>query len=184
LLLIEEKKKLLEIARKTIEVYIKTGRKPNFEITSPALCENKGVFVTLHKKGNLRGCIGYIEPVKPLWESVRDMAVSASTQDPRFPPVLPEELPDIDIEISALSPLKKISSIEEIEIGRDGIYIEKGYSSGLLLPQVATEYGWGKEEFLQHTCLKAGLDTDGWKKGADIYIFSADIFSEKGLTKK
>jgi AmmeMemoRadiSam system protein A len=174
----ENKDKLLKIARSTIETLLKEGKIPDFGPMPSELNQPRGVFVTIHKKGLLRGCIGYVEPIKPLWEAVREMAISAAVKDPRFTPLIEDELPEIDIEISVLSPLRKINTIEEIQLGRDGLYIEKGPFSGLLLPQVATEYGWNKIEFLEHTALKAGLDKSAWKN-ANIYIFSAEIFSEK-----
>ena len=105
------------------------------------------------------------------------MAEAAALRDPRFPPVNEKELPDLEIEISVLTPLKKIADVSEIEVGKHGIYIKKGWNSGLLLPQVATEYGWNRQTFLEHTCQKAGLPSNAWKeKGTEIYIFSADIF--------
>ena len=176
----EDKKLLLEIARVTIEKRVKGEDVPKFDVTSEVLEENRGAFVTINKRGQLRGCIGYIEPIKPLHETVREMAESAALKDPRFSPVTENELKDLEIEISALTPLRKIDDIREIEVGLHGIYIKKGYSSGLLLPQVATEYGWDRNTFLEHTCMKAGLPTDAWReKDTEIFIFSADIFSEE-----
>ncbi len=143
------------------------------------LLEKRGAFVTLTKKGNLRGCIGYIVPMLPLYKAVADMTVAASTRDMRFPPVTKEELKDIHIEVSVLSPLKLINNISEIEVGKHGLYINRGDYTGLLLPQVATQYLWNREEFLRQTCLKAGLPPNAWKeKGTQIYTFSAQIFSE------
>jgi len=139
----------------------------------------EGCFVTLTQHGELRGCIGLIKGIKPLYLAVQDMAIAAALRDPRFPPVSPSELDEIEIEISVLTPLKEVEDVEEIKVGRDGIYIERGYHSGLLLPQVATEYGWTREEFLDHTCMKAGLFPGCWKEeGTKIYRFSALIFSE------
>ena len=175
----KEKEVLLNIARKTIEEHSLSGRTPslgNIDL-SPALETKCGAFVTLHKKGELRGCIGRMKGDVPLYKIIQEMAVSASSQDYRFNPVVPMELNDIDIEISVLSPLRKISDISQIEMGRHGIYIEKGARAGVFLPQVATETGWSKEEFLGHCARdKAGLGWDGWKY-ADIYIFTATIFS-------
>ena len=132
----------------------------------------------------LRGCIGHIIGILPLKETIQKMSVASSTQDPRFPPVELSELNNIDIEVSVLSPPKKISNPEEIEVGKHGIVISKGFFKGVLLPQVATEQGWDRETFLEHTCLKAGLPTDAWKKGATIEIFSAQVFGEKALGMK
>ncbi len=141
------------------------------------LKQKRGAFVTLHKNGNLRGCIGYIQGIDSLDNTVKDMAVAAAFDDPRFPPLTKDEFNDIDIEISALTPLKRIKDINEIEVGKHGILIVKGYNSGLLLPQVATEYGWDRKTFLDQTCIKAGLNPGCWQdKDAEIYIFSAEVF--------
>jgi len=174
-----EQKLLLNIARKTLEEYVTREKIPDFDIKDKKLMEKRGVFVTLKKKGELRGCIGYIEPVLPLYKAVIDMTIAASTRDMRFLPVHRGELDDIKIEISVLSPLKRINNIGEIEIGRHGLLIKKGNYSGLLLPQVALEYGWDREEFLKQTCIKAGIYRNAWKdKQTEIYIFSAQIISE------
>jgi AmmeMemoRadiSam system protein B/AmmeMemoRadiSam system protein A len=139
--------------------------------------QKRGAFVTLHKNGQLRGCIGYIIPYETLDETVKKMAVAAAFDDPRFPPLSPEEFPEIDIEISALTPLKRIEDINEIEVGKHGIIIKKGYNSGVLLPQVATEYNWDRLTFLDQTCIKAGLSPGCWKEEeTEIYIFSAEVF--------
>lgn len=173
----EEKETLHKIAKSTIESRCLGEKYPETKITSKTLQENRGAFVTLHKKGNLRGCIGYIRAQKPLHETIREMALAAAFQDTRFKPIIKSELKDLEIEISVLTPLKKIKSTEEIEVGIHGIYIVKGYHTGILLPQVATENGWDKKTFLEHTCTKAGLSTDAWKEeDTEIYIFSADIF--------
>ncbi|MBW1824615.1 MAG: AmmeMemoRadiSam system protein A [Deltaproteobacteria bacterium] len=173
----EEKEILHKIARVAIESRCAGEKYPEIKFTSKTLKEKRGAFVTLHKRGNLRGCIGYIRAQKPLHETIKEMALAAAFQDNRFNPVKKDELKDINIEISVLTPLKKIDSIEEIEVGTHGIYITKGYYSGILLPQVATEYGWDRNTFLEHTCTKAGLPTDAWKKkDTEIYIYSADIF--------
>jgi len=175
----EDKKTLLAIARRTVEQVTKGEPLPSFEVTSKRLLEKWGAFVTLKKHGELRGCIGYIEGIKPLWETVRDMARAAALEDPRFPPVRPEEVRELEIEISVLTPLRKIKDIDEIVIGRDGLIIRKGWRQGLLLPQVATEYGWDVRTFLEHTCLKAGLPRNAWKDpDAEIWAFSAEVCSE------
>lgn len=145
----------------------------------PVLKEKRGAFVTLKKKGQLRGCIGYIHALKPLGQTIYEMARAAAFGDPRFPPVTKEELPNLSFEISVLTPLKEIKDIEEIKVGVHGLYIIKGSHAGLLLPQVATEYGWDRHTFLEHTCYKAGLAPQAWQdKDAKIYIFSADIFCD------
>ena len=173
----EEKKTLHEIAHTVIWNKASGKEVPEFKITSERLQELRGAFVTINKKGALRGCIGHIKGVKPLYRSVEEMAAAAAFQDPRFSPVTEKELKDLDIEISVLTPFKQITDVSEIEVGKHGIYMERGFYSGLLLPQVATEYGWDRNTFLEHTCRKAGLPPDAWKeKDTKIYIFSADIF--------
>jgi AmmeMemoRadiSam system protein A len=170
---------LLKIARKTLVEYVKNGNIPKVDVKESMLLEKRGAFVTLTKKSALRGCIGYIQPLAPLYKAVSDMAIAASTRDPRFPPVSQEELKDIHIEISVLSPLKLITDTNEIEVGKHGLYMTRGNNTGLLLPQVATDHGWNREEFLKQTCVKAGLPDQAWKDtGTQIYTFSAQIFSE------
>ena len=176
----DDRRQLLQLARTTIEQYVGTDKIPkvdenNFSATLRAKC---GVFVSLHDKGNLRGCIGTFSPDKPLYQSVISMAIASSTQDSRFLPVSPAEIQNLEIEISVLTPLKKIGSISEIVLGKHGIYIKKGHSSGTFLPQVATETGWTLEEFLGHCSReKAGIGWDGWKN-AEIYTYEAIVFSE------
>ena len=178
---LKQKKRLLGIARKTIEEYLSTGRKPDFTETDADLIQACGAFVTLHENGELRGCIGNIVSQKALYETIIDMAIAAAVADPRFAPVKKEELKNIEIEISVLSPLKKISDISEFRLGTHGALVRKGLNSGLFLPQVATETGWNKEEFLSNLCAhKAGLAKDAWKdKSCEIHVFTADVFSEK-----
>ena len=177
----EQKKKLLKIARDSMETYVKTGNKLKITDTDPVLNREMGAFVTLHKNGQLRGCIGSIIGRGPLYLTVNNMAVESSTSDPRFSPVSVSELADIDLEISVLSELEKIDDPSVIEIGKHGVLIKSGFNSGVFLPQVATETGWSKEEFMNNLCShKAGLPSDAWKKGqCEIYIFSAVVFSEK-----
>jgi AmmeMemoRadiSam system protein B/AmmeMemoRadiSam system protein A len=175
----EEKQELLKIARKTLEEHLSGNKLPEFRVKKGVLTEKRGAFVTLTKRGRLRGCIGYIQPVKPLAEAVQEMAIAAATKDRRFTPVTKDELPEIEIEISVLSRLEKIKNVDEIKIGRDGLYIIKSWKSGLLLPQVATDNNWGREEFLENVCYKAGLPKDAWKeKDVVLYRFSADVFHE------
>jgi len=176
----EEKKILLEIARKTLESYLKDKKIPQFKVTSQRLEEKRGVFVTLKKNGQLRGCIGRIVADTPLYQAVSRMAIESALSDPRFYAVDFSELKDIEIEISVLSPFRRITSLEEIVVGRDGLMIQKGFYSGLLLPQVPLEYGWDKKTFLEHLCLKAGLPPSAYKdKDVVIYRFTACVFSEK-----
>jgi len=177
----EQKKKLLKIARNSMETYIRTGNKLKITDTDPVLNREMGAFVTLHKNGQLRGCIGSIIGRGPLYLTVNNMAVESSTSDPRFSPVSVSELADIDLEISVLSELEKIDDPSVIEMGKHGVLVRSGFSSGVFLPQVATETGWSREEFMNNLCShKAGLAKDAWKKGqCEIYIFSAVVFSEK-----
>lgn len=174
-------KDLLNLARHTIETYVQKGQMPPFEPAgNKKLLEHGGAFVTIHKHGRLRGCIGYIEPIFPLYKAIMQAAVSAATRDHRFPPLSSDELSEIDLEISILTPPKRISDVNEIKVGRNGLIIEKGPYKGLLLPQVPTEYNWDRETFLEHTCLKAGLPKDSWKdKEVAIYTFTAQVFGEK-----
>jgi len=180
LLTIEEKNTLLKIARDTLTSHVNKKGKPDlsdYKLTD-RLKEKAGAFVTLHKKGQLRGCIGYIQGIAPLAETVRENACNASTEDPRFPPVQPSELDDIDIEISVMSPLRKIGSPEEVVAGKHGVVLKKGYNQGVFLPQVATEQGWDRETFLKNLGLKAGLDAEAYKT-AELLVFTADVFGEK-----
>lgn len=175
-----DKEKLLFIARKTIENGLSGEMLPDFKIESEALKELTGVFVTLKKGGELRGCIGYVEPDLPLYMAVEKAAVGAAFRDPRFYPLNADELEDITIEISVLSELEQVSEKEEIEIGTHGLVITLGSNSGLLLPQVPVEQGWNREEFLENIGLKAGLFSESWKdKDAQLYKFTAEVFDEE-----
>ena len=175
-----EKTALLDIARKAIEAYVRNGKTYVEPREEKALNMRNGCFVTIKQGGQLRGCIGNFQSELPLFREVSEMAVASASKDPRFYPMKEDDLEDFTLEISVLSPLKKSDSIEEIEVGRHGIYLEKGYYRGVLLPQVATEYGWDRETFLRQTCLKAGLPTEAWQaEDTEIYIFSAQIFGDK-----
>jgi MEMO1 family protein len=176
----EDRSALLKLARETIKSYVTTGKIPVMEAgkLSPVLKTPAGAFVSLYKNKELRGCIGRFDPDQPLYKVVQDMAVASSTRDSRFSPVEPDELDHIRIEISVLTPLKKIISADEIILGKHGIYMKKGYHSGTFLPQVANSTGWTKEEFLGHCSRdKAGLGWDGWKT-AELYTYEAIVFGE------
>jgi AmmeMemoRadiSam system protein A len=171
-----EKEMLKKLAREAIECVLLDKKKCSVEL--PEILKKKmGAFVTLKCKGDLRGCIGHLRGVLPLSQTVEEMATQAAFHDPRFDPIGRDEWKDMDLEISVLSPLRKITDVNEIEVGVHGIYIEKGHNSGLLLPQVAVENHWDRTAFLEYTCYKAGLPMDAWKsKDANIYIFSAEVF--------
>ena len=172
---------LLAIARSSVRAATE-GREPDDPVPDlPILHAPGAAFVTLRKAGTLRGCIGHLAAEQPLWISVREMAAAAATRDDRFPPITPGELPGLDIEISVLSPRRRIAGPEQVVIGRDGLFVRLGTSSGILLPQVATEHGWGDEEFLSQTCRKAGLDPDAWTDPAtSIESFTAEVFGDGG----
>jgi len=174
----KDKAFLLKMAKETIECKVRGIKCPEYKITSEVLRENRGAFVTIKKQGMLRGCIGYIQAVKPLYQTIQEMAEAAALKDTRFNPVTEKELNELEIELSVLTPLKRISDANQIQVGTHGILIRKGYYSGLLLPQVATENNWDRKTFLEQTCFKAGIyDKDCWKeKDTEIYIFSAEIF--------
>jgi AmmeMemoRadiSam system protein B/AmmeMemoRadiSam system protein A len=173
------KKALLDIARTTLNEYLSTGKKPTIKVEDPALKQVQGAFVTLHKQGQLRGCIGNYGQ-EPLHETIVNMAVAAATEDPRFPPVTVPELAQIDIEISVLSPLQKVASADDVVFGKHGVVVRKGYRQGVFLPQVAEQMR-DKDEFLSYLCAhKAGLPADAWKDPTtEILVFTADVFSEQ-----
>lgn len=180
-----EQKVLIHIARNTIDIYLKDSQIPELDekSLSPGLKMKAGAFVTLKKGGELHGCIGHFEADKPLYQIVQQMAVASSTHDYRFPTVTANELKNIDIEISVLTPMQKISDVNKIRLGTDGIYIKKGGRAGTFLPQVATDTSWSLEEFLGHCARdKAGIGWDGWKdKDAEIFVYQAFVIDEKEL---
>lgn len=181
----EERSYLLRAARKAIESETGVTTGPEIGNTPPALFGQHGVFVTIYKGNRLRGCIGYVEETGPLIDIVREVAVKAAVEDPRFPPLKAEELSQTRLEISVLSTLEPIDDFEKIEIGRDGLIIEMEGRRGLLLPQVAEEYGWERDEFLSNTAMKAGLPPNAWQDpSARIFRFSAEVFSEETFPKK
>ena len=174
---------LLKIARETLNHYLNTGKILDYddEMLTDNIKQHYGVFVTLHKGKALRGCIGHFESDKPLYKAVQQMVISSAMRDPRFKPLKYGELPQIDIEISVLSPMKKVASIDEIELGKHGIYIKKDHHTGTFLPQVAVETGWDLNEFLGHCARdKAGIGWDGWRD-AELFIYTAEIFNEKEM---
>ncbi|MFH1394826.1 MAG: AmmeMemoRadiSam system protein B [Candidatus Omnitrophota bacterium] len=175
-----QRKELLKIARDSIKLYLEKGKRLNVQTDDALLKENMGAFVTLHETGRLRGCIGRIIAAGPLYLAVRDMAIAAAVEDPRFRPLSLDELGKVDIEISVLSPMKKINDSDEIVMGKHGVMIKDGLRSGVYLPQVADETGWDRETFMNSLCVnKAGLSQDAWKTGScEIYVFTAEVFGE------
>jgi AmmeMemoRadiSam system protein A len=176
-----QRKTLLKIARDSITAVL-SGKTLDLDPTDvdEALRRPAGAFVTLKTSdGDLRGCIGSIQAVEPMYRAVAMSAISAALRDPRFSPVRPAELPDLSLEISVMGPIERVKNVEEIEPGRDGLIVSRGRNAGLLLPQVASEYGWGREEFLDHTCMKAGLPPSAWRtEDTRIERFSAEVFGE------
>lgn len=175
-----QKRALVDIARRAVRTSVAGGAGPAAVAPQPDFPDASGTFVTLKKHGELRGCIGTLECRRPLAEEVARVAVSAAREDPRFEPVRFSELDDLGVEVSVLGPLEPIDPADPaaIVIGRHGLVVEQGSRRGLLLPQVATEWGWDRETFLAHTCAKAGLPADCWRKGARVYRFAADVFGD------
>ena len=174
----EEQRTCLKLARQALEHYFETGARLRSPVKSGTLKEKRGAFVTLHVDGELRGCIGYPLPVKPLDETIIEMAVAAASQDTRFDPLEPKELKKLKIEISVLGLPEPVGDPGKVRVGSHGIIVSKGFAKGLLLPQVPVEHGWDRETYLCHGCLKAGLPPDEWKKGAKLEVFTAQVFSE------
>jgi hypothetical protein len=172
----EEKQELLGMARQAIRLYVEEGRVLVSKTENPDFLSEKGAFVTLKKRGELRGCIGFIEPLFPLHETVIRSAIYAATEDTRFTPVTKEDLKDLEYEVSVLTPLQKIDNPRIVQVGKHGLVISMGNNNGLLLPQVPVENHWDRETFLCQACVKAGLPPDAWKKGAEIFVFEAIVF--------
>jgi AmmeMemoRadiSam system protein A len=173
----DERQGLLRYARQVIAAHLQGDAPPS----APVVREphrHAGAFVTLHAADDLRGCIGYPGSDKPIGEVIAECAMASATEDPRFPPVHASELSRLSVEISVLTPIVPIQDVGEIQVGRDGLVVEQGLRRGLLLPQVASEHGWDRETFLAHTCIKAGLRSDAWRKGARVSRFQAEVFGE------
>ena len=177
-----EKHRLLELARSALEEAVRFGKMSEVAESAEALRTPCGAFVTLTKGRHLRGCIGHVEAFRPLYATVRECARAAALDDPRFDPVTPAELPSLQIEISVLSPMQDATP-QQVEVGRHGLLISRGAQRGLLLPQVAVEWKWNREQFLEETCLKAGLPANAWRHGARIQAFTAQILKEPCETK-
>jgi len=172
-----ERRELLGIARRAVVGWLREGKVPEEQPESDRLRDAGAAFVTLVRRGRLRGCIGYTEARAPLYRTVQECAVAAATEDPRFSPVTPREAETIRFEISVLSPLVPVSA-EDVVVGVHGLMIRKGRNRGLLLPQVASEYGWDRTTFLDQLCAKADLPPDAWTEGASLYSFTAEVFGE------
>lgn len=173
-----DRRALLDIARAAIAAHV-MGHAIPAVVCADALRRLAGAFVSLHANGELRGCIGHIEPDEPIGEIIASCARSACSLDPRFPAVTVSELDNLAVELSILGPLEDVLSADQIEIGRHGLAVERGRHRGLLLPQVATEWGWSRQVFIEHTCKKAGLPGDAWQHGAKLWRFEAEVFGER-----
>ena len=175
----KEKQELLSVARKSAETAVRERKQYIPPAGSPTLTQDRGAFVTISKNGELRGCIGYIAPVEPLISTVRDVAGYAALRDPRFPPVAPAELAQLQYEVSVLSPVRRVTDIKQIQVGQHGLLMKKGDREGVLLPQVPVEQGWDRKTFLEETARKAGLPASAWKdEDTDIFMFTAVVFGE------
>jgi AmmeMemoRadiSam system protein A len=177
-----DKIELLKLARATLFSYFKDGTTPDFKTSKEPLLAKKGAFVSLHNQEELRGCIGQLFPDQELYKIVQHCVLSAALEDSRFYPVKQDELPDLNIEISVLSPFSRIHNVREIEVGKHGIYVIHGNYRGLLLPQVAANYGWDRQAFLEQTCRKAGLPESAWRDPrCIIHTFEGEVFDEQTL---
>jgi AmmeMemoRadiSam system protein A len=175
----EDKRELLAIARRAIVQHLAGGQIPALEASRPALVAPAGAFVSLHRHGELRGCIGTLADSAPLYRTVHEMAVSAATRDPRFPPLASQEVGEVEVEISVIGDLHAVRAPSEIQIGRHGIHLTRASARGVLLPQVAVEHHWSCETFLAETCRKAGLPADAWRSPDTVVeTFTAQVFSE------
>lgn len=175
----DERRLLLNLAREAICAALE---KRKLDLTPPSehLSEHRGSFTTLHMRGELRGCVGYLFPQYSVYRTVAETAVAAAFDDPRFAPLRREEYPALEYEISVLSPLLPLDA-EDVEVGKHGLVITYGSRRGLLLPQIPTEHGWDREKFLEQTCIKAGLPSDAWEHGAKVEAFTAEIFSDRDI---
>jgi len=180
----DEQRTLLAIARQAITAQVSGGPPPDRDEVNRQTSNSgphgasAGVFVTLHDTGQLRGCIGHMEPDEPLVPALIDAATAACSRDPRFPPVRPDELARVTIELSILGPLEPVTTLDDVEIGRHGLLVELGHRRGLLLPQVAVEHQWNAAVFVAQTCRKAGLSEQAWQRGAVLWKFEAEVFGE------
>ena len=174
-----DRRLLLQIARDAIVAHL-AGSHASMPGGSEVVDRPGAAFVTIHNHGELRGCIGHLEAHEPLGRVIAGCAVAACSSDPRFPAIAAAELPHLEVELSLLGPLEPIAGLDDIEVGRHGLVVEKGSRRGLLLPQVATEWHWDAATFLAQTCHKAGLPRDAWKQDAKMWRFEAEVFGERG----
>lgn len=174
-----DSKALLDLARETIRRYLLTATTPLPRDLSPALSRPQGVFVTLKKHGELRGCIGHTVADLPLGQVVGSMALQAAFNDPRFPPLESSELDEITIDVSLLSPLVQVKGPDDVVLGRDGVSFRKDGHAGLFLPEVAVEQGWNREQLMNNLCRKAGLPEESWRKGGELYTFTTTVLHER-----
>ena len=175
----EDQQLLLGIARNAVEAHVSGNSLQLPVIRQGIVSQRHGVFVSIHRGKELRGCIGNVMTDSALYRTTARCAVAAATSDPRFPPVTLDELPHVTFELSVLSIPEPVHNVEQIEVGKHGLIISKGPARGLLLPQVATQYRWNRNQFLAETCMKAGIDPNAWKQGASIHYFTANVFGEK-----
>jgi AmmeMemoRadiSam system protein A len=174
-----ERTQLLRVAHQSIETALQ-NRNISVEPSSPHLAERRGVFTTLYRRGELRGCVGYVFPIMPLYQAVAETARAAAFDDTRFLPVSCEETSELQVSLSVLSALQPVQP-EDVEVGRHGLVVTLGSNRGLLLPQVPVEHHWDRIAFLEQTCRKAGLPLDAWRKGATLEAFTAEVFGDEGL---
>ena len=174
----EDQRRLLDLARRALAARVRHAGLPDID-GSLAPDVRRGAFVSIFHDGELRGCLGRLNSQLPIARLVAQLAQAVADSDPRFDRVTPQELAGIGLEISVLTREREISSVEEIEVGRHGLIVEQGTNRGLLLPQVPSEHGWDRHTFLDHTCLKAGLAADAWRRGARIFVFEAEVFGER-----
>jgi AmmeMemoRadiSam system protein A len=174
----DDRRRLIELAHRALEARVRHAGLPEIDGTlAPDV--RRGAFVSIFHEGELRGCLGRLNSNLPIARLVAQLAQAVADSDPRFDRVTPQELTEIGLEISVLTREREIQSVDEIEVGRHGLIVEKGRNRGLLLPQVPTEHGWDRDTFLDHTCLKAGLAEDAWRRGARIFVFEAEVFGER-----
>jgi AmmeMemoRadiSam system protein A len=175
----DDRRRLIDLAHRALEARVRQAGLPDIDSTlAPAV--RSGAFVSIYHHGELRGCLGRLNSPLPIARLVAELAQAVADSDPRFTRVTPQELDGIALEISVLTREREVQSMDEIDVGRHGLIVEQGTNRGLLLPQVAGEQGWDRDMFLDHTCLKAGLAADAWRRGARVFVFEAEVFGERG----